>query len=116
MGVAARVEPSVEQFVTAPQRRMLIDGKWVESASGKTFEGVFVEDTAIVRWQGRSWVYLRVGDGTFKRHPISTDQPVSDDDYVVRDIPAGSEIVMRGAQVLLSEEAKSELRGAGDYD
>jgi hypothetical protein len=81
-----------------------------------TYEGVFVEDTAIVRWQGRSWVYLRVGPDTFKRQPISTDQPVSDDDYVVRDIPAGSEIVMRGAQVLLSEEAKSELRGAGDYD
>src|SRR5262245_66368062 len=38
MGVAARVEPSVEQFVTAPLRKMLIDGKWVEAASGKTFE------------------------------------------------------------------------------
>ncbi|HJW68495.1 MAG TPA: aldehyde dehydrogenase family protein [Candidatus Binatia bacterium] len=38
MGLAARVEPSVEQFVTAPLRRMLIDGKWVEAASGKTFD------------------------------------------------------------------------------
>ena len=38
MGLAARVEPSVEQFVTAPLRKMLIDGKWVEAASGKTFE------------------------------------------------------------------------------
>lgn len=84
--------------------------------SGKTYEGVFVEDTAIVQWQGRSWVYLRAGSNIFKRHPISTDQPVSDDDYVVQDIPSGSEIVIRGAQVLLSEEAKSELRGSGDND
>lgn len=84
--------------------------------SGKTYEGVFLEDTAIVQWQGRSWVYLRAGPDTFKRHPISTDQPVSDDDYVVQDIPPGSEIVVRGAQVLLSEEAKSELRGGGDND
>jgi aldehyde dehydrogenase (NAD+) len=38
MGLAARVEPSVEQFVKAPVRKMLIDGKWVEAASGKTFE------------------------------------------------------------------------------
>jgi aldehyde dehydrogenase (NAD+) len=38
MGLAARVEPSVEQFVKAPLRKMLIDGKWVEAASGKTFE------------------------------------------------------------------------------
>jgi hypothetical protein len=83
--------------------------------SGRTYEGVFLEDTAIVQWQGRSWVYLRTGPDTFKRHPINTDQPVSDDDYVVKDIPPGSEIVVRGAQVLLSEEAKSELRG-GDND
>uniref|UniRef100_UPI00031E3C05 multidrug transporter n=1 Tax=Bradyrhizobium sp. (strain ORS 278) TaxID=114615 RepID=UPI00031E3C05 len=82
--------------------------------SGKSFDGVFVEDTAIVQWQGRAWVYLRAGPETFKRHPIRTDQPVSDDDYVVQDIPAGSEIVLRGAQVLLSEEAKSELRGGDD--
>ena len=84
--------------------------------SGKSFDGVFVEDTAIVQWQGRAWVYLRAGPETFKRHPIRTDQPVSDDDYVVQDIPPGSEIVLRGAQVLLSEEAKSELRGGGDDD
>ena len=57
--------------------------------SGKTYEGVFLEDTAIVQWQGRSWVYLRAGPDTFKRHPISTDQPVSDDDYVVQRYPAG---------------------------
>ncbi|WP_316167919.1 MULTISPECIES: efflux RND transporter periplasmic adaptor subunit [unclassified Bradyrhizobium] len=84
--------------------------------SGKSFDGVFIEDTAIVQWQGRSWVYLRAGPEIFKRHPIRTDQPVSDDDYVVQDIPSGSEIVLRGAQVLLSEEAKSELRGGGDDD
>jgi acyl-CoA reductase-like NAD-dependent aldehyde dehydrogenase len=40
MGLAARVEQSVEQFVNAPLRRMLIDGKWVEAVSGKTFETV----------------------------------------------------------------------------
>ena len=38
MGLAARVEPSVERFVGAQQRKMLIDGTWVEAASGKTFE------------------------------------------------------------------------------
>jgi len=113
----ARIQ-GLSYFFTAPGDSGLLPGMntAVYVPSGKTYEGVFVEDTAIVRWQGRSWVYLRAGPNTFKRHPISTDQPVSDDDYVVRDIPAGSEIVMRGAQVLLSEEAKSELRDAGDND
>src|SRR6185295_19429701 len=32
-----KLESSVERFVAAP-RKMLIDGKWVEAASGKTFE------------------------------------------------------------------------------
>jgi hypothetical protein len=118
---ATRTDPRIQglsYFFAAPGDSGLLPGMnaTVYVPSGKTYDGVFVEDTAIVRWQGRSWVYLRVGPDTFKRHPINTDQPVSDDDYVVRDIPAGSEIVIRGAQVLLSEEAKSELRDAGDND
>ena len=113
----ARIQ-GVSYFFVAPGDSDLLPGMntTVYVPSGKIYEGVFVEDTAIVRWQGRSWVYLRAGTDTFKRHPISTDQPVSDDDYVVQDIPAGSEIVIRGAQVLLSEEAKSELRSGGDND
>ena len=113
----ARIQ-GVSYFFSAPGDSGLLPGMntTVYVPSGKTYEGVFVEDTAIVRWQGRSWVYLRTGPDTFKRHPIITDQPVSDDDYVVRDIPSGAEIVIRGPQVLLSEEAKSELRGSGDND
>ncbi|MCC2106898.1 MAG: efflux RND transporter periplasmic adaptor subunit [Hyphomicrobiales bacterium] len=113
----ARIQ-GVSYFFTAQGDSGLLPGMntTVYVPSGKTYDGVFVEDTAIVRWQGRSWVYLRVGPEAFKRHPISTDQPVSDDDYVVRDLPAGAEIVTRGAQVLLSEEAKSELRGSADND
>jgi hypothetical protein len=118
---ATRTDPRVQgvsYFYSAPGDSGLLPGMntTVYVPSGKTYEGVFVEDTAIVRWQGRSWVYLRVRPDSFRRHPISTDQPVSDDDYVVRDIPSGSEIVVQGAQVLLSEEAKSELRGGGDND
>lgn len=113
----ARIQ-GLSYFFAAPGDSGLLPGMntTVYVPSGKTYEGVFVEDTAIVQWQGRSWVYLRAGPDTFRRHPISTDQPVSDDDYVAQDIPPGSEIVIRGAQVLLSEEAKSELRGGGDND
>jgi aldehyde dehydrogenase (NAD+) len=39
MGVAVKLESRVETFVKAP-RKMLIDGKWVEAASGKTFDTV----------------------------------------------------------------------------
>src|SRR5216117_2945507 len=35
---AAQIQPTVRDFVAAPFRKMLIDGKWVEAASGKVFE------------------------------------------------------------------------------
>src|SRR5215813_6590202 len=38
MGAAVKLDESVESFVHARVRKMLIDGKWVEAASGKTFE------------------------------------------------------------------------------
>ncbi len=37
MGAAVQLDRSVESFVRGP-RKMLIDGKWVDAASGKTFE------------------------------------------------------------------------------
>jgi aldehyde dehydrogenase (NAD+) len=40
MGAAVQLEPSVDRFVRAPVRKMLIAGRWVESASGKTFASV----------------------------------------------------------------------------
>ncbi len=38
MGAAVQLDRSVQSFVGAKTRKMLIDGKWVEAASGKTFE------------------------------------------------------------------------------
>src|SRR5947209_5871872 len=40
MGAAGQRQSAVERFVGAPVRKMLIDGKWVEAASGKKFETV----------------------------------------------------------------------------
>jgi acyl-CoA reductase-like NAD-dependent aldehyde dehydrogenase len=37
MGVAVKLDPSVDRFVKVPVHKMLIGGKWVEAASGKTF-------------------------------------------------------------------------------
>src|ERR1700760_800223 len=37
MAVAESVEQTADSFISAPHK-LLIDGEWVESASGKTFE------------------------------------------------------------------------------
>jgi acyl-CoA reductase-like NAD-dependent aldehyde dehydrogenase len=48
MGLAAEVEPTVKRFVDAPVRKMLIGGRWVESASGKTFDPVNPADGSVL--------------------------------------------------------------------
>src|SRR5204862_6735289 len=40
MGAAVQLQSAVERFVGAPVRKMQIDGKWVEAASGKKFETI----------------------------------------------------------------------------
>jgi acyl-CoA reductase-like NAD-dependent aldehyde dehydrogenase len=40
MEAALQLDPAVRDFVRAPFRKMLVDGKWVPSASGKTFDTV----------------------------------------------------------------------------
>jgi aldehyde dehydrogenase (NAD+) len=40
MAAAPALNPAVQDFVRAPFRKMLIDGKWVAAASGKTFATV----------------------------------------------------------------------------
>jgi acyl-CoA reductase-like NAD-dependent aldehyde dehydrogenase len=38
MGAAPALQPAVERFVAAAPRHMLIDGRWVEAASGRAFD------------------------------------------------------------------------------
>jgi hypothetical protein len=73
--------------------------------------GVIVPDAAVVWWQGRAWVFVQAGQGGFVQREISADQPEPDGGYFVADFPAGQTVVVRGAQILLSEETKP---AAGD--
>jgi hypothetical protein len=76
---------------------------------GHAAEGVRVPASAIVWWQGRAWAYLRTGPETFARREIPTGQPDAAGGYIVRDLPAGAEIVTSGAQSLLSEEFRAQI-------
>ncbi|MFE1600004.1 efflux RND transporter periplasmic adaptor subunit [Methylobacterium sp. ID0610] len=84
--------------------------------SAKSVSGVAVPEDAIVHWQGGAWFYRSVGPDAFARHPLDTGGPMSDDSFVVAGLPDETEIVLRGAQALLSEEMKSQLRVSGDDD
>nr|WP_246696768.1 efflux RND transporter periplasmic adaptor subunit [Methylobacterium planeticum] len=78
--------------------------------------GILVPEDAVVHWQGGTWVYRGLSENAFVRHPLKANTPMSDDAYVVGDLPGETEIVLKGAQALLSEEMKSLLQVSGGAD
>jgi hypothetical protein len=98
-------------FYTVPGDSGLLPGMNVLALlpSDKVVEGTVIPESAVVRWQGKDWIYLRTDERTFARREIATDLPAPDGGYVVSELPADATIVTRGAQALLSEELKAQI-------
>jgi hypothetical protein len=112
---ATRVDPRVQGvsfFYLAPAASGVLPGQNVLAflPTGKTIEGVTVPASAVVWWQNKAWVYRRASPETFTRVEIATDLPASGGGYIVKDLPQDGEIVTRGAQLLLSEEFRAQIR------
>ena len=112
---APRTDPRIQGesfFYTAPAARGVLPGMellaWLPS--GAPVEGAVIPPQALVWWQGSAWIYRRTGPSTFARLRVATDQPAPGGGYVVRSLAAGSEIVTRGAQLLLSEEFRARIQ------
>jgi len=77
---------------------------------GEALHGVFVPDSAVVRSAERAWVYLQTGDTTFARREITLDRQVAEGWFVTNSIGPGDRLVIIGAQTLLSEERKTQIK------
>jgi hypothetical protein len=116
---ATKTDPHIQGvsfFYSAPAATGLLPGMsvLVFVASDASIDGTLVPATAVIWWQGRAWVYLRAGEDRFVRHLITTDMPVADGSYVVRDLSPANSVVTQGAQMLLSEELRGQMRTSGD--
>ncbi|GGA58882.1 hypothetical protein [Sphingomonas psychrolutea] len=121
IGAAARVDPRVPgrgAYYILPGSSGLVPGMSVTAqfATGSRAQGTTVPASAIVSWQGRNWIYRRRPDGAFVRVPVSTEQRDPAGSYVVHDVPPGTPAAIRGAQLLLSEELKSQTPTESDGD
>lgn len=121
IGAAARVDPRVPgrgAYYIVPGSSGLVPGMSVTAQlpTGAAAEGAAVPASAIVSWQGRSWIYRRRGDGAFTRVAISTDQHDGAGNYIVHELPPGTPIATQGAQLLLSEELKGQTPAESDGD
>jgi hypothetical protein len=75
----------------------------------------------VVWWSGRAWVYLRLDEDSFTRREIPTDMPTQDGSGFVVPVKAlgdgdPPQIVVKAAQLLLSEEFRAQIQVGGDTD
>jgi hypothetical protein len=112
---ATHIDPKIQGFsffYTVPATSGVLPGMNVLAflPTGVSVSGVVAPPAAIVWWQDRAWVYRRTAPDMFVRTEIGTELPGPDGGYIVKDIPKDTQIVTRGAQLLLSEEFRSQIR------
>jgi hypothetical protein len=81
---------------------------------GKKREGVMVPSTAVVWHGGKAWAYVKEKDDLFVRKEVSTAQELGNGWFDASHFQAGDEIVVSGAQLLLSEEQKFQIRNENE--
>ncbi len=79
----------------------------VQLETGRRVEAAFVPSSALVWWQGRAWIFVRNEAGDFERREVPADR-AADSSMLLADLASGTEVVVQGAQVLLSEELRAE--------
>ncbi len=116
VSAAVSTDPRIQgasYFFTASAARGLLPGMNVVALlpAGKSAPGIAIPPSAVVWLRGNAWVYLQVGRDSFTRRQISTTQPRPDGGYILpaRSLPAGSPLVIAGAQMLLSQEFSAEI-------
>jgi hypothetical protein len=78
---------------------------------GEPLTGVLIAGESVVRAEGMAWVYvLNTGGESFTRVSIPLDHPMGDGWFVTKEISTRDNVVIDGAQTLLSEEQKGAIK------
>ncbi len=78
--------------------------------NGAASEGVMVPTSAVIWWQGKAWVYSQEAPERYVRREISTENPTNDGWFVEAGLMPDKPVVVRGAQLLLSEEFRAQIQ------
>jgi hypothetical protein len=76
--------------------------------------GVVVPASAVVWYANQPWVYQKQGEDKFVRHRIYTDIETDSGWFNTAGIQAGDKVVTTGAQLLLSEEFKYQIKNENE--
>jgi multidrug efflux pump subunit AcrA (membrane-fusion protein) len=78
--------------------------------AGAPQTGVIIPPTAVVRDRGKIWAYVQIGTDRFARREVLEDRRMDRGWFMTLGFRPGDRIVTGGAQVLLSEELKSQIQ------
>ncbi len=78
--------------------------------NGSPTHGIIVPASAVVWWQGKAWIYVQKNSQRFVRRAIPTEIPTENGWFVTRGLSPHDRIVTSGAELLLSEELKSQIQ------
>jgi len=117
LGSAPAIDPQTQGqgllFLVSTNHSWLVPGAAVTcqiQLSGGPLAGVVVPDTALVRFDGKAWAYVQMGENTFTRRRIPLDHPTAEGWFTSAGVAANERVVVGGAQMLLSEERKHQIR------
>ncbi len=74
--------------------------------TGYSGTGIRIPDEAVVWYAGKAWTYVQVDEETFSRRSLPASQHIGNSWLVNDNFATGDQIVISGAQTLLSEEFK----------
>ena len=77
--------------------------------AGKPVTGFLIPPSAVVRSVGKTWIYTQVAEDKYSRQEITLDRS-SGRGWLVTGVTERDRVVTVGAQMLLSEEQKSQIQ------
>ncbi len=103
-------------YYSAPAKQLRIGMRVnvrAEAAASDSSNGIIIPSNAVVWYAGKPWAYFKQGKDQFVRKPISADTEV-DTGWFNQGLSADSEVVVNGAQLLLSEEFKYLIKNENE--
>ena len=79
-------------------------------ASGESRAGVLIPRSAVIRFEGLTWVYVQGAPDKFFRRDFSSDHRLENGWFAVQGFTAGDGVVVTGAEALLSEELRYQIQ------
>lgn len=99
---------------TTPELRTGMQVNAITMTTEKKSTGVIIPNSAIIWYAGKPWVYKKTDDDTFTRLAINTDIEVEQGWFYQGALKENDEVVTSGAQLLFSEEFKSQITNEND--